>query len=137
MIDDFCITVQLFASAQVRLCAVARDAEEQQLSIINYPSSMKIDVEKMAHLARLELTAEEVAEFQREIEEVLGYCEQLKQIDVEGVEPTAHATRISNVTAQDEPGKTLERDGVLANAPALIEGDLIRVPKVVDDGGAA
>jgi aspartyl-tRNA(Asn)/glutamyl-tRNA(Gln) amidotransferase subunit C len=97
---------------------------------------MKIDVDKIAHLARLELTPVEVAEFQREIEEVLGYCEQLKQIDVEGVEPTAHATRISNVTAADQPGTTLDRAGVLANAPALIEDDLIRVPKVVDDGGA-
>jgi len=98
-----------------------------------------VDVAHIAQLARLELTEAEIVGLQRNIEEVLGYVEQLLAVDVTGVEPTAHAAPIANVFRADEAGPTLDRDAALANAPALIDAVLIKVPVVLggDEPGDA
>lgn len=60
------------------------------------------DVLKLARLARLTLTDEEVAQYQIELSEILRYVEQLQGADVEGLEPTYQVTGLKNVTRNDE-----------------------------------
>lgn len=90
-----------------------------------------IDVCYVANLARLDLTEAEVVEFQGQLDHIVAYFEQLRAIDVEGVEPTAHATEIQNVFREDEPHQGLDRETVLNNAPSH-SSDLIKVPTIVE-----
>jgi aspartyl-tRNA(Asn)/glutamyl-tRNA(Gln) amidotransferase subunit C len=95
----------------------------------NVPAGM--DVRYIAHLARLELTDEEAALFQAQLGQILAYVDQLKQLDVSGIEPTAHAVPRVNVMRPDEPRPGLSREEALANAPAQTNG-LFLVPKIVE-----
>ncbi len=90
-----------------------------------------MDVGYVAHLARIDLTPEETVLFQGQLDQVLHYVEQLGELDVSGVEPTAHAFPVYNVLRKDEPGKSLNHIDVIANAPAAVNGE-IRVPKIID-----
>ena len=60
------------------------------------------DVLKLAQLARLALTDDEVAEFEKELNDVLQYIEQLKDVDVTGLQPTAQVTGLANVMREDQ-----------------------------------
>jgi aspartyl-tRNA(Asn)/glutamyl-tRNA(Gln) amidotransferase subunit C len=90
-----------------------------------------IDIDYVANLARLALTPEEKATFARQLGDVLAYIEKLKQADVSGVEPTAHAFDVSNVWAADVPRPGLSVEDALRNAPA-VRDNMIVVPKVVE-----
>lgn len=90
-----------------------------------------MDVRYVARLACLELTEEETALFQGQLDQVLHYVEQLNEPDVSGVEPTAHTIPVYNVLRHDEVGQSLAHDAVMANAPASADGQ-IRVPKIID-----
>jgi aspartyl-tRNA(Asn)/glutamyl-tRNA(Gln) amidotransferase subunit C len=90
-------------------------------------------VRHIADLARLELTEAEVARFQAEIGDILGYVEQLGELDVTGIEPTAHALPRINVMRDDKPHPSLDRERVLANAPATVGGTSLRVPAVLEE----
>ena len=95
-------------------------------------SSNKIDVAYVAQLARLELTAEEKARLEGQLASVLEYVDQLRKLNVDGIEPTAHAIPMVNVFREDKnrPGIPLEL--ALKNAPQRMN-DLFVVPKVVED----
>ena len=90
-----------------------------------------MDVQYVAYLARLDLTPEEQARFGSQLGEILAYFEQLKQVDVTGVEPLAHAMPLVNVTRRDAVGESLPHDDALRNAPAPV-GGLFAVPKIVE-----
>ena len=90
-----------------------------------------MDVGYVAHLARIDLTDEETTLFQGQLDQVLHYVEQLNELDVDGVEPTAHAIPVFNVLRKDEIGQSLSHDAVIANAPAATDGE-VRVPKIID-----
>jgi len=90
-----------------------------------------IDVAYVAHLARLKLTEEETLRFQDQLDQVLNYAEDLKQLDVEGVEPTAHAVEVTNVFREDKPGQSLPHEIVLENAPAQTEEQFL-VPRILE-----
>jgi len=90
-----------------------------------------IDVGYVARLACIDLTDEEKALFQAQLGQVLDYVGQLDLLDVRDVEPTAHAIPVFNVFRRDEPGESLDRAAVLANAPASSAGQ-VRVPKIID-----
>lgn len=60
------------------------------------------DVLKLARLARLELTDDEIEEFSAELSEILQYVEQLQSVDVSGLKPTNQVTGLTNVTRADE-----------------------------------
>ena len=90
-----------------------------------------MDVGYVAHFARINLTAEETTLFQGQLNQVLHYVEQLNELDVEQVEPTAHAFPVYNVLRKDEAGKSLNHDAVISNAPSATDGE-IRVPKIID-----
>ena len=94
-------------------------------------SDVPIDVNYVARLARLDLTPEEEKKFGAQLGHVLGYIEQLKQVDVSGVEPTAHAFPLVNVTRPDEVRPSLTNEEALRNAPAKANG-LFIVPKIVE-----
>lgn len=95
------------------------------------PMSDQFDVRYVARLARLDLNEEEIAKFQSQLGQVLSYVEQLKEVDVTGVEPTAHAQQVSNVFRADEPRESLDQKAALANAPRAVNG-LVVVPKVIE-----
>jgi len=91
----------------------------------------QLDIDYVARLARLELTADEKARFAAQLGEVLHHIEQLKQVDVSGVEPTAHAFPVENVWDADMPRAGLSVADALRNAPTQRE-NMISVPKVVE-----
>jgi aspartyl-tRNA(Asn)/glutamyl-tRNA(Gln) amidotransferase subunit C len=93
--------------------------------------SEEFDVRYTAQLARLQLTEEEVAQFQSQISKVLGYVESLKKVDVTGVEATAHANSVCNVFRADEPHPWFDSTTALANAPRQA-AQLFVVPKVIE-----
>lgn len=95
----------------------------------NSPDGM--DVGYVANLARIDITEEEKSLFQEQLDQVLHYVEQLNELDVSQVEPTAHAIPVFNVLRKDEVGESLNSEDVLANAPAATESQ-IRVPKIID-----
>jgi aspartyl-tRNA(Asn)/glutamyl-tRNA(Gln) amidotransferase subunit C len=59
------------------------------------------DVLKLARLARLTITEEEIEKYRAELSEILGYVEQLSQVDVTGLEPTTQVTGLTNVMRED------------------------------------
>jgi aspartyl-tRNA(Asn)/glutamyl-tRNA(Gln) amidotransferase subunit C len=94
-------------------------------------SNVDIDVAYVAELARLELDSSEKERFQKDMESILGYIEQLNELDVTGIEPTAHAAPMTNVWREDKAGETFPRDKMLGNAPATVDEELVKVPQVL------
>lgn len=94
-------------------------------------SDTALDIDRVAQLARIALTPEEKSRFSAQLGDVLGYIEQLKEVDVAGIEPTAHAFPVSNVWAEDVPQPGLPVEVALRNAPAQRD-NMIVVPKVVE-----
>ena len=94
-------------------------------------SVARIDVNYVAHLARLALTPAETDAFQGQLDRIVEYINQLRQVDVAGVEPTAHATAVTNVFRADEVRPGLSRDTALANAPFSQAGQFM-VPKIIE-----
>ena len=94
-------------------------------------AAAEIDIKYVAHLARLHLTPDEEKKLGAQLGHILGYIEKLKELDVTGVEPTAHAVPMVNVTRADEIRPSLPHDDALRNAPARANG-LFMVPKIVE-----
>jgi aspartyl-tRNA(Asn)/glutamyl-tRNA(Gln) amidotransferase subunit C len=90
-----------------------------------------IDIDYVANLARIALTEEERALFSGQLEEVLTYIEKLNTVDVDGVEPTAHAIPVTNVWRDDEPRPGFSQEQAVMNAPSSRDGMFV-VPKVVE-----
>lgn len=95
-------------------------------------SHSHIDVRYVANLARLELSDEEVAVFQPQLEAILRHAEALTKLDVSGIDPTAHSVPVFGRMRDDVPHESLEPSALLQNAPDQAQGQ-IRVPKVVTD----
>ena len=91
----------------------------------------EIDIKYVAHLARLHLTPDEEKKLGAQLDGILGYIEKLKELDVTGVEPTAHAVPMVNVTRADEIRPSLPQEEAMRNAPAKANG-LFIVPKIVE-----
>jgi aspartyl-tRNA(Asn)/glutamyl-tRNA(Gln) amidotransferase subunit C len=92
---------------------------------------MKMDIEKVARLARIELSEEEKRTFGNQLEQILMHMEQLNQIDTIGVEPTSHAIPISNVFREDEVKDSFPQKEVLATAPDEAVGHF-KVPRIIE-----
>ena len=89
------------------------------------------DIQYVARLARIALTPAEEEKFGVQLSHVLGYIEKLNQLDVSGIEPTAHAVPMVNVVRPDEVRPSLTNQEALRNAPAKANG-LFMVPKIVE-----
>jgi aspartyl-tRNA(Asn)/glutamyl-tRNA(Gln) amidotransferase subunit C len=77
----------------------------------------RADVEKVALLARLRLTEAELDVMTDQLAQIVGYVDLLGEVDVEDVEPMAHAVEAANVFAEDRVEPSLPREAALANAP--------------------
>ena len=85
------------------------------------------EVLHVARLARLALTDEEVERLGAQLNAILEAVGKVSELDLEGVEPTAHPLDLVNVWAEDEPGPSLAVQDALANAPER-EGGFFKVP---------
>jgi len=92
---------------------------------------MNVDLSRVVRLARIELTLEEQRRISPQLAEVLRYVDKLKELSVEGVEPTAHAVPLENVLREDELRASLSQEEALSNAPKTANG-LFVVPKIVE-----
>ena len=91
----------------------------------------QISVEDVARLARLELEPDERVRFQEQLDQILAYFDRIRQVPVDGVEPTAHTQPVYNVFREDEPSPGLSSEEALGNAPQAAEG-LFIVPRIVE-----
>ena len=94
--------------------------------------SLTIDeVSKVAFLARLRLTPEELATFTGQLNSIVEFVAQLEEPDTSGVEPLAHGIEVRNVFRDDVKGPSLPRERALANAPEANE-EAFLVPAVLE-----
>jgi aspartyl-tRNA(Asn)/glutamyl-tRNA(Gln) amidotransferase subunit C len=88
-------------------------------------------VQRIADLARLELSAEELDLFTRQLGDILTYVEQIRALDTTGIAPTSQVLN-RPVDRDDRPAGTLTREDLLQNAPdAAVESGLFKVPRVI------
>jgi len=95
----------------------------------------KIDealVRKVAKLARLELSEDEIEEFTVQLSAILDYMEKMNELDTSNVEPLAHCLPISNRFRDDNVKASLGTEKTLANAPQR-DGEFFKVPKILDE----
>ncbi len=92
---------------------------------------MKMDIQKVARLARLELSKQEKEVLGNQLEQVLSYMEQLNRLDTTGIEATSHAIPVYNAFREDETRPSLPREEVLGIAPDQEEGHF-KVPRIIE-----
>lgn len=89
-------------------------------------------VEHIARLARLVLSPEELPRYGEQLGRILGYIEQLEQLDTEGVAPASHALPLFNVSRSDEVVHRLSQSEIFQNAPEP-EEQFFRVPQIMSE----
>jgi len=92
----------------------------------------KKDVEKIAELARLKFSDEELQSFTPQMNDILAYMEKLNELDTENVEPLSHPVEQTNVFREDKLKPSTPTQEALKNAPAKDEQHF-KVPKVIGD----
>ena len=90
------------------------------------------DVAHVAHLARLELSDDELDRFTEQLGAILDHAQDVAALDTAGVPPTAHPLPIENVLRDDDVRPSLDRDEVLSQAPAA-DGPFFRVPRILGE----
>lgn len=90
-----------------------------------------VDIAKVAKLARIALTDEQLAEYGAQLDSILGYAERVQALPTEGVPPTSHPMPMTNSFRPDELEPSLDRDEVIAQAPDAVDG-YFRVPRILD-----
>jgi aspartyl-tRNA(Asn)/glutamyl-tRNA(Gln) amidotransferase subunit C len=97
---------------------------------VSADTNFKVDY--IAALARLDISEDEAGRYQEQLDGIISYIEELGQVDVAGIEPTAHpAPVLDRLRDDDSPAFSIPREAVLENAPDQALNQ-IRVPKVVD-----
>jgi aspartyl-tRNA(Asn)/glutamyl-tRNA(Gln) amidotransferase subunit C len=90
------------------------------------------EVLRIAELARLTLSDDEVELFTRQLADILRYAEEVQRADTSGVSPTSHVVPLPTVFREDEPQTSLERTAVVDRAPGAVpDVGLFKVPKVL------
>lgn len=89
------------------------------------------EVEKIAQLAKLKFSDEEKVKLQKDMNQVLGYIEQLNELDLTDVEPLENINETENVMREDEAKPWLTTEEALKNAPAKTQ-KFFKVPKVIE-----
>jgi aspartyl/glutamyl-tRNA(Asn/Gln) amidotransferase C subunit len=103
--------------------------------MLSYNTEMPIsfdEVQHVAKLARLELSDDELRQFQSQLNALLGHFMDISQLDVSSIAPKPHAVALQNVWADDEPRFGLDRELALSNAPKFRAG-LFVVPTIIED----
>ena len=88
-------------------------------------------VKHVANLSRLAITEEEAIQFQKQLDAIISYAEQLNELDTENVASTTHVLNMQNVWREDVAGEGLPLEEVLKNAPDHEDGQ-IRVPAIIE-----
>ncbi|MDA0285422.1 MAG: Asp-tRNA(Asn)/Glu-tRNA(Gln) amidotransferase subunit GatC [Planctomycetota bacterium] len=89
------------------------------------------DVQKVATLARLKLSTEELQQVSRQLDGSLDYVAVLNEVDVSNVEPMAHVADVANAFREDEVRASLPREESLSNAPKT-DGKYFLVPQILE-----
>lgn len=95
-------------------------------------SLTRADVEKVSLLGRLLLSEAELDTMTTQLTRVVGYVEQLAEVNTDGVQPMAHALDMHNIFRDDALAASLPRDAALANAPKR-DSECYRVPAVLGE----
>lgn len=90
------------------------------------------DVQKVATLARLKLTEDELQQIGQQLGGILDYVAVLDEVDVSNVEPMAHVADVSNAFRADETRPSLPREDSLSNAPKT-DGKYFLVPQILEN----
>ena len=90
------------------------------------------DVQKVAGLARLKLSDEEITQMTEQLGKVIDYVAVLDELDVSDVEPMAHVADVSNVLRDDIAKESLPREAALSNAPKS-DGKYFLVPQILEN----
>ena len=88
-------------------------------------------VKHVAHLARIDLEPKELEKLSGQLQDIIGFIDKLKKIDIKGINPTSHILPMNNVLREDQPGEALSIDKALENAPHR-EGNFFGVPQVIE-----
>lgn len=91
---------------------------------------MEFKIEKVAELARLNLSAEEKTKLEKELGSILDYVKKLDKLDTSKVEPTSHVLNLENVYRKDEVKESDAAEKALEHAPHA-DGRFFKVPKIV------
>lgn len=95
-------------------------------------SVTKKEVEKIAELAKLKFSEEELENFTHQMNDILKYMEKLNELNTDNVEPLSHPIESTNVFRNDELKSSISTNDALKNAP-LADEDYFKVPKVIQD----
>jgi len=88
------------------------------------------EIEHVAQLARLSFDPSEIENFNRQLNDILGYINKLEDLDTSLVEPTTHALELTNAFRKDEVKSSLPVEKTLSNAPEQEQGKFV-VPKII------
>ena len=91
-----------------------------------------INLKHIAHLARLELQEKDLKPFESQVSDILDFVEKLKDIDVEGVEPTSHPLSLQHVFRKDQVLPSMPIEAFLKRAP-MSKKTFFEVPKVIEE----
>jgi aspartyl-tRNA(Asn)/glutamyl-tRNA(Gln) amidotransferase subunit C len=92
----------------------------------------KNDVEKIAKLAKLKFSEEDLENFTPQMNEILNYMDKLNELDTENIEPLSHPVEQTNVFRDDKLKTSVSTEDALKNAPSKDE-QYFKVPKVIGD----
>lgn len=91
----------------------------------------KDQVKHVAHLARLAVTDEEAEMLTEQLDKIIGFAEELNELDTDNVEPTTHVLELKNVLREDEVRNSVSVDEAMKNAPAQKDGQF-KVPNILE-----
>ena len=97
-------------------------------------SGIRITSEEVRHLSvltRISMTDDEIEIMRDQMADILDSIEVLREVDTDGIEPTAHSVGLNSVMREDVSSDSISLEDALSNAP-LIEGDFIRVRAVLE-----
>jgi len=89
------------------------------------------DIQKVAKLARLELSGEESEEFSRQLNDIIEYVEKINELDTSDVKPADHIIELSNVFREDTVQKSIETSEIEKMAPSFRNGHIV-VPRIIE-----
>jgi aspartyl-tRNA(Asn)/glutamyl-tRNA(Gln) amidotransferase subunit C len=96
------------------------------------PAISREEVAHLARLARLAVTDEELDVFAGQLDVILGAVARVGEVAADDIPPTSHVVPLTNVLREDQPQPSLDREAVLAMAPAAEDGRF-RVPRILDE----
>ena len=106
------------------------DATTASTASTRTPGLSDDEVRHVAKLARLAVPDTQIHAYSEQLTGILGYVAKIGEVDVSGVEPTAHAVTLTNVLREDAVGEHLTNDEVLQNAPDS-DPPFFKVPKIL------